>query len=98
MQALGLLVEQYLAFAEAQALQQKPMYMADWIKKLNEILRLNEREVLEHAGKISHESALKKAELEFEKYQEQQRLAEKNNSLNELDADLKNLKSIKKKP
>jgi hypothetical protein len=46
MKALGLLVEQYLAFAEAQAQQQKPMYMKDWIKKLNDILVVNEREIL----------------------------------------------------
>jgi hypothetical protein len=50
---LGLLVEQYLAFAETMAQQRTPMYMADWIERLDEILQLNRRELLTHAGKIS---------------------------------------------
>ncbi|MEO5648859.1 MAG: RhuM family protein, partial [Ginsengibacter sp.] len=52
---LGLLVEQYLAFAETMAQQHTPMYMADWIQRLDAILQLNGRELLTHAGKISHE-------------------------------------------
>lgn len=96
MKTLGLLVEQYLAFAETQAMQQKPMYMKDWIKKLNDILTLNEREILENAGKISHEQALKKAEIEYEKYKEKQKMIEKENSLKELEEDLKKLKTKKK--
>ena len=51
---LGLLVEQYLAFAETMAQQQTPMYMQDWITRLDTILQLNGRELLTHAGKISH--------------------------------------------
>jgi len=50
---LNLLVDQYLSFAELQARQRKPMYMTDWERKLNEFLRLNEREILRDAGKIS---------------------------------------------
>ena len=57
---LGLLVEQYLAFAETMAQQQTPMYMKDWINRLDSILQLNGRELLTHAGKISHEAALEK--------------------------------------
>ena len=56
---LGLLVEQYLAFAETMAQQRSPMYMQDWIERLDSILQLNGRELLTHAGKISHEKALK---------------------------------------
>ena len=52
--ALKLLVEQYLAFAESQALAHKPMYMKDWIEKLGMILTMNERNILTHAGKITH--------------------------------------------
>jgi len=59
--ALKLLVEQYLAFAEAQALAHKPMYMKDWIKKLHDILTINDKKILTSAGKISHELAVKKA-------------------------------------
>lgn len=57
MKDLGLLVEQYLAFAESQARRQVPMYMADWIQKLNDILTINGRELLEHAGRISSKIA-----------------------------------------
>jgi hypothetical protein len=55
---LGLLVEQYLAFAETMAQQRTPMYMSDWIQRLDAILQLNGRELLSHAGKISHQSSL----------------------------------------
>ena len=50
---LGLLVEQYLAFAETMAQQQTPMYMKDWVKRLDSIIQLNGKELLTHAGKIS---------------------------------------------
>ena len=56
MKLLGLLVEQYLAFAETMAQQQTPMYMKDWIERLDSILQLNGRELLTQAGKISHET------------------------------------------
>jgi hypothetical protein len=55
--ALNNLVEQYLIFAEGQAMRRIPMRMNDWIKKLNGFLSLNDRKILEHAGKISHETA-----------------------------------------
>ncbi|MEI6898475.1 MAG: virulence RhuM family protein [Bacteroidota bacterium] len=89
---LGLLVEQYLAFAETMAQQHKPMYMADWISKLDDILQLNGRELLSHAGKISHEMALQKSNQEFEKYQEEQRKDSKEASLREIEEDMKLLK------
>jgi hypothetical protein len=66
--ALNNLVEQYLIFAEGQAMRRVPMHMADWIKKLDAFLTLNERDILTHAGKISHEQAMQKAELEFSKF------------------------------
>lgn len=89
---LGLLVEQYLAFAETMAQQRTPMYMEDWIKRLDTILQLNGRELLTHAGKISHEMALKKSGEEFEKYQLAQKALEKEQSLKELEEDIKKLK------
>jgi hypothetical protein len=66
--ALNNLVEQYLVFAQGQAMQRIPMHMADWIKKLDAFLTLNERDILTHAGRISHEMAQTKAEMEYEKY------------------------------
>ena len=65
---LNLLVEQFLAFAENQARQKKVMFMGDWMKKLNDILTINENDILEHAGKITHELAIQLAEKEYEKY------------------------------
>ena len=89
---LGLLVEQYLAFAETMAQQQTPMYMKDWISRLDSILQLNGRELLTHAGKISHEMALEKSAAEFEQYQIIRYQNEKEQNLKELEADIKNLK------
>jgi hypothetical protein len=68
LEALNRIVNAYLEFAELQALNRKPMYMRDWISKLDDFLRLGEREILTHVGTISHEEALRKAELEFEKF------------------------------
>lgn len=92
MKLLGLLVEQYLAFAETMAQQQIPMYMKDWIERLDAILQLNGRELLTHAGKISHQMALEKSGEEYEKFKQQQRVIEKEASLKELEEDIKNLK------
>lgn len=88
---LGLLVEQYLAFAETMAQQHIPMYMKDWISRLDGILQLNGRELLTHAGTISHEKALAKSAEEFEKYRENQKMIEKEQILRELEADIKRL-------
>jgi hypothetical protein len=89
---LGLLVEQYLAFAETMAQQRTPMYMADWIQRLDAILQLNGRELLTHAGKITHEMAVKKSEEEFDKYKQTQQQIEREQSLKEIEADIKKLK------
>ena len=66
--ALNRIVTAYLEFAELQALNRRPMTMRDWITKLDEFLRLSGRELLDHAGKISAESAKAKAELEYDRY------------------------------
>jgi hypothetical protein len=65
---LNLLVSQYLDFAELQALQQIPMKMTDWIEKLDNLMLLSGRQLLNNNGSISHEEAKKKAIAEFEKY------------------------------
>jgi hypothetical protein len=66
--ALNLIVSAYLDFAELQAVTRKPMYMADWIRKLDDFIRISDREILTHAGKISHETAKLKAEAEYETF------------------------------
>jgi hypothetical protein len=95
MKLLGLLVEQYLAFAETMAQQQTPMYMKDWIERLDTILQLNGRELLTHAGKISHQMALEKSGEEFEKFKHKLGELEKETSLKELEEDIKKLKKSK---
>ena len=88
---LKLIVEQFLAYAEAQALAEKPMYMRDWIQKLRLVLTMNEKSILEHAGKISHEMAVAKATEEYIAYKEQQRQIERFESIKQLDQDLKRI-------
>ena len=89
---LGLLVEQYLAFAETMAMQQTPMYMKDWIARLDAVISLNGRELLTHAGKISQTNAKAKSELEYDKYKEVQKEQQKIQSIKELEEDIKRLK------
>lgn len=67
-ESLNLLVDQYLSFAELQAKQRKPMHMMDWVRKLNDFLKLNDREILEDAGRTSSRIAKELAEREYDKY------------------------------
>lgn len=69
---LNRIVTAYLEFAEIQALNRKPMYMKDWIVKLDDFLKLSGREILTDAGKISHEIASQKALKEFETFHARQ--------------------------
>ncbi|MCD4708641.1 MAG: virulence RhuM family protein [Candidatus Sabulitectum sp.] len=92
---LGLLVEQYLAFAETMAQQHTPMYMKDWIDRLDSVLQMNGRELLTHAGKISHQMAIEKSNQEFEKYKEEQKQVAHEQNLKEIEEDIKRLKNDK---
>lgn len=85
---MNLIVNQYLEFAELQAMNRKPMRMVDWIEKLHGFLKLNDREILADSGKVSHKDAEKHAHAEFEKYRsaEAKRIAE---SDGELDTEIK---------
>ena len=65
---LNRIVTAYLEFAELQALNRKPMTMRNWIAKLEDFLRMGDRDILTHAGTIFHEQALRRAELELEKF------------------------------
>lgn len=65
---LNRIVTMYLEFAELQALGRKPMYMRDWLAKLDDFLQLSGRDLLSHAGSISHDQALQKAHAEFARY------------------------------
>jgi len=68
---LNRIVTAYLEFAELQAMNRNPMYMRDWISKLDDFLKLSGRDILTHSGKISHDMALEKAHREYEKYRKE---------------------------
>ncbi len=68
---LNRMVTAYLELAELQALNRKPMYMKDWISRLDNFLTMTGNDILTNAGKISHQKALDKAHKEYEKYKEQ---------------------------
>ena len=70
LEILNRIVSAYLEFAELQALEHKPMYMKDWIAKLDDFLKLSGRELLSNAGKISHDEAVTKALAEFHKFKQ----------------------------
>jgi len=86
---LNRIVNAYIEFAELQAMRRKPMYMADWVSKLDEFLKMSDSEILTHAGKISHQQASQKAIEEYEKYKERTK-----NELSEVEKHF--LKSIDK--
>jgi len=65
------MVTVYLELAELQALNRKPMYMNDWIERLDDFVKMTGNTILQNAGLVSHQQALKKASAEYEKYKEQ---------------------------
>lgn len=93
--ALNRIVVAYLELAEVQALNRQPMYMQDWLARLDDFLRLGGRDILQHAGKISHEQAAQKAELEFEKFHRPQ-LDLPSQVEQDFDAAVKELKKLPK--
>lgn len=72
LEALNGIVTAYLEFARVQAMNRKPMTMADWAAKLDDFLRLSERDVLNHPGRITHEQAVEFAGGQFDRYRERQ--------------------------
>lgn len=74
--ALNNLVEQYLVFAEGQAMRRIPMSMVDWVKKLDGFLTLNDRDILNNAGKISHDMAKQYAESQYEQFHKKRQHAD----------------------
>jgi hypothetical protein len=82
--ALNNLVEQYLIFAEGQAMRRIPMHMGDWLAKLDAFLNINVREILTHAGQISRQMVQQRAEDEYER-SHQGRIAEQDRAGNDFD-------------
>lgn len=67
---LNRIVTAYIEMAELQAMSQTPMYMQDWIERLDDFLKMTGKDILGHAGKVSHNKALKKANEEYQAYKE----------------------------
>jgi len=67
---LNRMVTAYIEMAELQAMSQTPMYMKDWIERLDDFLKMTGQDVLGHAGKVSHDKALEKANIEYQAYKE----------------------------
>lgn len=91
--ALNNLVEQYLIFAQGQAMQRIPMNMKDWIEKLEAFLIINNRDILTDAGQVSHELAKDNAELEYEKFKQHQQKVIENSDFDKV---IKKVESKKK--
>jgi hypothetical protein len=94
LRALEDIADQYGIFAENQALRRIPMNMADWITKLHGFLTLNDRDILQGAGKVSRKDADTKALSEFEKY----RVEQDRTYISDFDRSTKKLLGDKSKP
>lgn len=94
LEALNLIVSAYLDFAELQARGHRPMHMRDWIAKLDDFLRLSDREVLANAGRISHALAEEHAHAQFALYEEQWRLLEVPQPASDFDRAVKEIKQL----
>jgi hypothetical protein len=97
LQMLNLIVDQYLSFAEFQARQRKPMHMRDWIQKLDNFLQLNERDILQNAGRISAQLGEEIAHREFDKFWERQEQIEKGNPVGTLEESVRKTQLRRKK-
>ena len=89
---LNLIVSMYLDFAELQATNGRLMKMNDWIQKLDDFLRISEKELLTNAGKVSHKKAVEKAKIEYEKYRKE----EDKKYISDFDREMKKLLKDKK--
>jgi hypothetical protein len=88
---LNRIVTMYLDYAELQAVRNKPMYMKDWIEKLNAFLKFSEYEILTNAGQISHDVALALASKEYERFKKIQ----DKNYISDFDKEIKRIKGKK---
>jgi hypothetical protein len=94
-EALNLIVSAYLDFAELQAAGHRPMHMADWIAKLDDFLRLGDRDILTHAGTISHELAEQRAHTQYALLEQQRRQLEAEQLTSDFDKAVKKLANEK---
>lgn len=95
--ALNRIITMYLDYAEDQANKRVPMHMSDWIKKLDGFLQFNEKNILNHAGKISHQIAINHAEAEFKKYEANRHAIEATEVISDFDKLIQELPALKEK-
>lgn len=93
---LNRIVTMYLDFAEDQARRRKPMHMADWIERLDAFLRFNERDILTHAGTVSHALAQEHAAAEFEKHEAERRRLEASRPTSDFDKAVEEVKRLER--
>ena len=93
---LNRIVTMYLDFAEDQARRHNPMHMANWIKRLDAFLQFNERNILTHAGTVSHGLAQQHAAAEFEKHAQTRRLREATEPTSDFDKVVEKAKRLDK--
>jgi hypothetical protein len=91
---LNRVVTMYLDYAEDQARRRHAMTMADWIHKLDAFLQFNERNVLAHAGTITHDLATEHAEAQFDQYQDQRRALEASQPVSDFDRVVEQTKQL----
>jgi len=94
---LNRIVTMYLDYAEDQAKRHRPMYMAEWIRKLDAFLEFNERNILTHAGKISHELAQEHAHVQFARYEQQRWKLEATQPTSDFDKAVEKVKRLEAK-
>lgn len=91
---LNRVVSMYLDFAEDQARRRKPMHMAEWVARLNAFLHFNERNVLTHAGSVSHELAEQHAHAQFERHEAEVRRLEATQRTSDFDRAVEDVKQL----
>ena len=91
---LNRIVTMYLDFAEDQARRRKAMHMADWIERLDAFLKFNERDILTHAGSVSHDLAQQRAHAEFEKHEAERRRLEASSPTSDFDKAIEEVKRL----
>lgn len=96
MEDLRDIVNMFLDYAEMQAKAQKPIFMKDWVVKLDNFLAFNEKPILQGRGRCSRTQALRKSTAEYEKYKLKQKAVEKEHAQQEYIEDIKELTGILK--
>lgn len=95
---LNRVVSMYLDYAEDQARRKKPVYMADWVAKLDAFLKFNERNILTHAGAVSHQLAEEHAHAQFEQYETARRRLEARQPVSDFDTAVEEVKRLEARP